>query len=647
MHPIRRMPLLCLLTVALILASCARNSAPPTAVPLPPAAPVPLTDADLNADAARAYRTQVDYTPNDATYFDLINGKLPLADAELTLLEQQGFVLSERWTWQRFVEAYAWIYWQDLPVLVTTDSLLHTVHQSYDDLLKDLEQAILIPQLRTILTSTAAQVAAQSGANTDLALVPLYADVAIYLQTAVALLDGEPGQTATVTAYVDLATAASSYRDVTLFGGPRTVDFSLFKPRGHYAGVTALEIYFRAMTWLAQVDFRFIEYDPLTSEPLVNPSQIVAAVVLHNALDAAAQRQAWANFNGLFEVLVGRSDNMALPDLDRFLTDLALTVPADVLAVDPATLLTQLTEHDYGQQRITGQLLYRHVDNTSAEPIGRPVSFLFMGQRFAIDSYITGNVVYDRVLVDDEPVLRPLPSPLDIAYALGNDRAATHLTAELATYPYGGALAGLRQQVDGLSPDFWAGSFYNRWLGLIRTLNTATLGADYPQSMQTAAWADKMLQTQLAAWTQLRHDNILYVKQSFTTAMIACEYPAGYVEPYPAFYQQLNELATGSAAAVRALDVAAQGDYAQSVKERALTYFTALESISAQLQTLAEKELRLAEFTPTEELFLRSIVKLKENLQIAGCGGPTFEDQWDGWYMNLFYSRDDNPSLIA
>ena len=101
MHPIRRMPLLCLLAVALILASCARNSAPPTAVPLPPAAPVPLTDADLNADTARAYRTQVDYTPNDATYFDLINGKLPLADAELTLLEQQGFVLSERWTWQR------------------------------------------------------------------------------------------------------------------------------------------------------------------------------------------------------------------------------------------------------------------------------------------------------------------------------------------------------------------------------------------------------------------------------------------------------------------------------------------------------------------------------------------------------------------
>lgn len=645
MHQTLRTLLILLFTLAATLVSCAPNAASPD--PLPATPPAPLVAPEFGVDAARAYRTQVDYAPTDATYFDLINQKLPLADAELTLLTQQGFVLSERWSWQRFVEAYAWIYWQDLPVLVTTDSLLHTVHQSYDDLLTDLELALLIPQLRTILRETAAQVATQATANGDPALASLYGDVASYLQTALALLAGETGQSATVSAYVELATAANSYSDISLFGSQRTLDFSLFKPRGHYAGIAELENYFRAMSWLGQVDFRFVAYDPLTSEPLVNPPQIAAAVILHNALATAGQRQAWADFNALFEVLVGRSDNMTLPDLDRFLTDLALTAPADLLALDPGQLLTQLTEHDYGQQRITGQLVYRHVDNTSPEPIGRPVSFLLMGQRFALDSYITGNVVYDRVIVDEEPVLRPLPSPLDVAYALGNDRAATHLAPELATYPYGGALAALRQQVDGLAPAFWTGSFYNQWLGLIRTLNTATLGTEYPQSMQTAAWADKMLQTQLASWTQLRHDNILYVKQSFTTVMVTCEYPAGYVEPYPAFYEQLKELATSSAAAVQALNVAAHGDHAQSVKARALSYFTALGAVSAQLQTLAEKELRLAEFTPEEELFLRSIVKLKDNLQIAGCGGPTFEDQWNGWYMNLFYRRDDNPSLIA
>ena len=140
----------------------------PVESPLPePVLPMtmqPIANPDFSADAARPYLTQVTFTPTAANYFDLVNQKLPLNQAEVALLSRQGFALSERWTWQRFVEAYAWIYWQDLPVLVTTDSLLHTVHQSYDDLLKDLEQAILIPQLHTILAATAAQVQAEQQA---------------------------------------------------------------------------------------------------------------------------------------------------------------------------------------------------------------------------------------------------------------------------------------------------------------------------------------------------------------------------------------------------------------------------------------------------------------------------------------------------
>ena len=40
----------------------------------------------------------------------------------------------------------------------------------------------------------------------------------------------------------------------------------------------------------------------------------------------------------------------------------------------------------------------------------------------------------------------------------------------------------------------------------------------------------KTLTTQLASWTHLRHDTLLYVKQSYS-ARTACVYPAGYVEP--------------------------------------------------------------------------------------------------------------------
>lgn len=43
--------------------------------------------------------------------------------------------MSERLAFKQFMQAYAGIYWKDLPVLVTTDSLLDAIHRTYDMML--------------------------------------------------------------------------------------------------------------------------------------------------------------------------------------------------------------------------------------------------------------------------------------------------------------------------------------------------------------------------------------------------------------------------------------------------------------------------------------------------------------------------------
>jgi hypothetical protein len=43
--------------------------------------------------------------------------------------------VSERLAFKQFMQAYAGIYWKDLPVLVTTDSLLDAIHRTYDMML--------------------------------------------------------------------------------------------------------------------------------------------------------------------------------------------------------------------------------------------------------------------------------------------------------------------------------------------------------------------------------------------------------------------------------------------------------------------------------------------------------------------------------
>jgi hypothetical protein len=61
--------------------------------------------------------------------------------------------------------------------------------------------------------------------------------------------------------------------------------------------------------------------------------------------------------------------------------------------------------------------------------------------------------------------------------------------------------------------------------------------------MRNEAWTDKQLHTALASWTELRHDTILYAKQSCTAGSTGMPpEDAGYVEPNPEFYARLLNL---------------------------------------------------------------------------------------------------------
>ena len=70
-------------------------------------------------------------------------------------------------------------------------------------------------------------------------------------------------------------------------------------------------------------------------------------------------------------------------------------------------------------------------------------AFMLLGQRFVIDSYVTGSVVYDKIEHEGRAVLRMLPSTLDVLFALGNDAAAQLLEDELSQYHYSDILAAL------------------------------------------------------------------------------------------------------------------------------------------------------------------------------------------------------------
>src|SRR5947209_17713356 len=98
------------------------------------------------------------FAPTNARFFDLIDKTLRLTAEEVALLDANGFVVSDRLSFEDFTTAYAYLHWKDLPVLITTDSILHAVHQTYNDLLMLLEQTILTSKIVAFLSACRQQI---------------------------------------------------------------------------------------------------------------------------------------------------------------------------------------------------------------------------------------------------------------------------------------------------------------------------------------------------------------------------------------------------------------------------------------------------------------------------------------------------------
>jgi hypothetical protein len=127
-----------------------------------------------------------------------------------------------------------------------------------------------------------------------------------------------------------------------------------------------------------------------------------------------------------------------------------------------------------------------------------------------------------------------------MATVLASDRAEHWLAGEITTYPeLATQLTALRAQFEAYSVADWTKSTYNGWLYSLRPL-LQPMPTGAPAFMQGIAWQDKELNTAFGSWTQLRHDFILYGKQTYIPSPWA-EGP-GLVEPVPATFDRLADL---------------------------------------------------------------------------------------------------------
>lgn len=571
----------------------------------------------LVASRALPYATELGYSPRAAEHMALIQASsFALDEAQLAALDARGFVITGD-RFPTFGYGYHTIYAQELPLYVSADSVLEAVHRSYDEILKALELGSLIPALRHLLATMRERLpgaALEAGAR---------ADADLFLAVGLSLLDGAEappvaGASASeVQSFVSRAEAASGAEVRSLFGRDRRFDFSQFTPRGHYTDAPELSRYFRAMMWLQRVDFRLIETQD-SGEQLFSRRQLEAALALRALMDDAALRR-WRDIDQAVQAFVGEADYMLPPDLDAFLaelgTDRALEGRSD------AELAQKILDGGWGAQRISSHYMVNGIGQGTM-PLNR--SLAFFGQRYTVDAHVFSNVVYDRV--QGGAVRRMMPDSLDVAYAaLGNDAALPLLASELTTYRYAPDLESMRILVDEHGDAYWSSSLYTLWMSALRGLSTRAedgFSSGLPSVMRTEPWSRRVLAAQLASWAELRHDTLLYAKQSYTSGA-ACEFPDAYVDPYPVFWRALERYGSAGLALVENLS-AIDGGLAALIRD----HFVAVEGASRILAEMAEHELAGTPFTTEHMAFIDQTVQVE-----SVCG-----EEWVvGWYGRLHF----------
>ena len=241
-----------------------------------------------------------------------------------------------------------------------------------------------------------------------------------------------------------------------------------------------------------------------------------------------------------------------------------------------------------------------------------------MGQRFIPDSYMFQQLVFPSIGLFTGPIagrppftwvdaggvppIRGFPRGLDVMAVLGSRHAEEILEAAGDTdyERYDEKLAELKDKFSAFTSEEWNRNLYWSWLYALRAL-IEEREQGYPNFMRTEAWQDRQLNAALASWAELRHDTILYAKQSYTMTLGAApppprQLPRGYVEPVPEFYARLLTLTQMTARGLSDMDV---------LDEQASDRLKALEDILQRLLDISQKELANEELTDDDYRFIR------------------------------------------
>ena len=494
-------------------------------------------------------------------------------------LLENGFVITEGYSKQMW-NVYSRVEKKKESPFITTDVVLHTAHIFFDYSLRIIENNALYSACDSLLGIMADNSHRQYESANDENIKNLAKLNWAYFVVAKRLIDPQykiPDE------IKDLVNAELNLIDKHSGLSPRPLltytdkkadysieDYSQYVPRGHYTRSDKFERYFKVMMWLGRIDFKLCPGDESRAKSDGEMMTIQAAMMTQALEMDTIASKLWSKIYQPTIFFVGKSDDPTPDEYWNILTDI-------FGKSDDVDKFAALKKVDKFIEKAREMHKPKIASNTAVmddTPIRSDLgamtrAFRFMGQRFIPDSYIFQRMVWSggknlKYTGKDKPFTmeiipavgpaRAFPRGLDIFAVLGSDEALNILKNDGDTdyKKFDKILNKLRDEFGNLPDSNWVQNLYWRWFGTLKLLVKLPNAENLPTFMKSAAWKLKNLYTALASWAELRHDTILYAKQSYTPMAKSAHpsgpttekkrNPKGYVEPYPNVYRKIANM---------------------------------------------------------------------------------------------------------
>ena len=551
-----------------------------------------------------------------------------LSDQARAVLMRNGFVVVDAGPLEDIVKIYSQAGSEGMPVFVTADTLLHLYHLQFDDTLRAIEEREFHPAMvafsRRMLAISEQQFGSFEGDLKEAARRNTG-----FFAVALGCLGGSGGGGGPAASEVQeelaLIEAHSGFTPSPLFKYKE--DYSQYVPRGHYTRSETLKQYFKGLMWYGRISMLLKGGTGVLADPQDATIQTLQASLIAQALYDSANADlaaTWQRVYGVTAFYVGVAD-----DLTPFEYAQALGKVMGA-SFEWAALANEQKLHDlkselatYRSPQIYGgtgmAVLYPPFSPEQLdELLDDTKGMRLMGQRYIPDSHMmqqlcfppagdfTGQGKPYTMEVTGGGPQRCFVRGLDIMAVLGSDRAHQILQAEgdTAYANYEQRLGELRGEFSGLSAAEWNRNLYFSWLSALQALIDPA-GAGGQTFMTTEAWQDRSLWAALASWTQLRHDTILYAKQTYVPVGAGApqpkpEPPPGYVEPLPEFYGRMLALASMTRAGLQDMSV---------LDDQSLSRLQNLEQVIGDLLRISLIELRNEPLGDQDVQYIKTIAR--------------------------------------